>query len=86
MNAYTTKEELALLPANRVSYPEHYSEAREQSAVRRGSLLGWIAAFFERQRVLSELNSLSDRELLDIGLTRSELPQVFEASFNASRH
>ena len=86
MNAYTTKEELALLPANRVSYPEHYAEAREQSVERRGGILARIAAFFERQRVLSELNSLSDRELLDIGLSRSELPLVFEADFGKARH
>ena len=86
MNAYTTKEELALLPANRVSYPEHYAEAREQTREGRGSILGRIAAFFARQRVLAELNSLSDRELLDIGLSRSELPLVFEPGFGKARH
>ncbi len=85
MNAYTSKEELALLPANRISYPEHYADARDQ---RRGGLwrlLGHVTAYFERQRVLSELSSLSDRELVDIGLSRSELPLVFDPSMARRR-
>ena len=84
MNAYTTKEELALLPANRVSYPEHYADARSQ---RRGlrSLVQAVGAYFERQRVLGELSSLSDRELVDIGLTRSELPLVFQPAIASRR-
>ena len=81
MNAYTTKEELALLPANRVSYPEHYSEARDVRRGARPGLMSRIAAYFDRQRVLSELNSLTDRELTDIGLSRTELPMVFEPNF-----
>ena len=80
MNAYTSKEELTLLPANRVSYPEHYNEARSQSSVG-GGIVSRIVGYFARQRTLSELNSLSDRELIDIGLTRSELPMIFEPSF-----
>ena len=81
MNAYTTKEELALLPSNRVSYPEHYAEAREERRSAFAGLVQRLTAYFERQRVLSELNGLSDRELIDIGLNRADLPVVFEPAF-----
>ena len=82
MNAYVTKEELALLPAERISYPEHYADARGD---RHGDVIGGvfsrIAAYFQRQRVLSDLKDLTDRELADIGLTRSELHLVFQPAF-----
>ena len=83
MNAYTTREELTLLPADRITYPEHYADAR--STQRRIGLFSRIVAYFERQRVISELNSLSDRELVDIGLTRSEVPMVFQSAYAKHR-
>lgn len=82
MNAFTSKEELALLPASRISYAEHYTNDRAA----RPSIFARIAAFFERQSTLNELGQLSDRELADIGLHRAELSRVFDPSFaNASR-
>jgi uncharacterized protein YjiS (DUF1127 family) len=44
-----------------------------------------IAEAPRRRAVLAELNVLSDRELADIGLTRTDLPFVFSAEFVASR-
>ena len=85
MNAYTTKEELALLPANRVSYPEHLADARQARPGLLRTVASRISQFLERQRVMSELNGLTDRELSDIGLTRTELPLVFEPSFAKRR-
>ena len=81
MNAYVSKEELNLLPTDRINYAAHFAEAqpRRQSAVAR--LKGRVSAFFERQRVLGELASLSDRELADIGLNRSDLSHVFQPTF-----
>lgn len=38
-----------------------------------------------RRAVINELYSLSPHELADIGLTRAELPLVFDADFAASR-
>jgi uncharacterized protein YjiS (DUF1127 family) len=38
-----------------------------------------------RRRVMNELYSLSAHELADIGLTRAEVPLVFDADFAASR-
>ena len=34
---------------------------------------------------MAELRSLTDRELVDIGLTRSDLGRVFDRSFAQSR-
>ena len=84
MNAYVSKEELSLLPSNQISYGEHYANARGQRRGVFGAIGQRVRAYFERQRVLGELNSLSDRELADIGLARSELPRVVSASFTRS--
>ena len=37
-----------------------------------------IAEFPSRRRVMDELSSLSDRELADIGLSRADIPRVFD--------
>jgi len=81
MNAYTSREELALLPANRVSYPEHHSAARSLKP----SLYGRVVEWFHRQAAMNELSQLSDRELADIGLGRSDLQHVFDPAFVARR-
>ncbi len=84
MNAYVSKEELTLLPANRISYPEHYADAHEQ---RHGgvSLVGRVRAWLSRRQAMAELSGLSDRELNDIGLNRAELGAVFKPGFMRSR-
>ena len=81
MNAYTSQEELALLPANRISYARSYSPA----ASSRFNPLAQIKAFFTRQAAMREMSDLTDRELVDIGLTRGELAHVFDAGFAARR-
>lgn len=85
MNAYTSKEELALLPANRISFPEHYADAHNQRPGVFAALSRRLRAFAERQRVLGELSTLTDRELTDIGLTRADLSRVFDPTFGPSR-
>jgi uncharacterized protein YjiS (DUF1127 family) len=81
MNAYSSQEELALLPSNRISYAEHYATADS----RRVGLRARIAAFFKRQATLNELRQMTDRELSDIGLHRGDLHHVFDPAFAASR-
>lgn len=39
----------------------------------------WVS----RQATLAEMGSMSDRELADIGLSRGDLPRVFDAEFVA---
>jgi uncharacterized protein YjiS (DUF1127 family) len=46
------------------------------------SLIRMIRAFLEYQRNVSELAQLSDRELADIGLDRSDIPRVAAGTFN----
>jgi uncharacterized protein YjiS (DUF1127 family) len=46
------------------------------------SLIRMIRAFREYQRNVSELAQLSDRELADIGLDRSDIPRVAAGTYN----
>ena len=77
MNAYVSREERQVLPTNLISYPEHYSEASYRRRFRLSALLGRVREHFKQRAVLAELNRLSDRELADIGLSRSTIPSVF---------
>jgi uncharacterized protein YjiS (DUF1127 family) len=48
-------------------------------------LKGRIAAFRvwrENQRALAELNNMTERELLDVGLTRADCVRLFDNRFN----
>ena len=44
-----------------------------------------FSAMMERRAVIGELSSLSDHELADIGLTRADIPRVFDRAFVAAR-
>jgi uncharacterized protein YjiS (DUF1127 family) len=46
------------------------------------SFIRMIQAFRDYQRNVSELSQLSDRELADIGLDRSDIPRVAAGSYN----
>jgi uncharacterized protein YjiS (DUF1127 family) len=52
-----------------------------------GHWLAWamaaVAAWWRRQAVLQEMSMLTDRELADIGLSRADLPRVFDPAFAA---
>ncbi len=56
-------------------------------AVGRGfaAIAAGIRAYARRQQVMSELSRLTDRELADIGLTRTDIGQVFTSEFAAQR-
>jgi uncharacterized protein YjiS (DUF1127 family) len=47
------------------------------------SFIRMIQAFRDYQRNYSELAQLSDRELADIGLDRSDIPRVAAGTYNA---
>jgi uncharacterized protein YjiS (DUF1127 family) len=49
------------------------------------AVTGWVSGLVRRRAVINELAALSDHELADIGLTRSDIPRVFDRSFVASR-
>jgi uncharacterized protein YjiS (DUF1127 family) len=46
------------------------------------SLIHLIQAFRDYRRNLDELSQLSDRELADIGLDRSDIPRVAAGHYN----
>lgn len=90
MNARVAKEEIALLmPTTLASYAD---EPRYADDAQRGgvfallaSAVQWIRDLPRRQAVLTELAQLSDHELSDIGLARSELSRVFDRDFASQR-
>lgn len=49
------------------------------------SVRAWLADAVKRQTVLGELQALSEHELADIGLARSDIPRVFDRAFVATR-
>ncbi len=86
MNAYTLHRELDLLPANRMSNPAARPLTPHSSTEGLvGRLLARFAEFTHRRSVIGELNELSDRELADIGLTRTDVHHVFDAGFARGR-
>jgi uncharacterized protein YjiS (DUF1127 family) len=46
------------------------------------SLIRMIHSFRDYQRNVNELSQLSDRELADIGLDRTDIPRVAAGTFN----
>lgn len=96
MSAHTANSNLSFqLPS--MSYidakweePELRSAAAAPRVVRRTGLAAWLsrqlAAFVAWQRdnkAASELARLSDRELIDMGLSRSDIRRVFDPRFSA---
>ena len=84
------KDEMALLMPNSLGH--YFQDDPVQPDVESPTLFArvanvfhWLADLPKRQAVLAELNSLSDHELADIGLSRGELPMVFDADFAARR-
>jgi uncharacterized protein YjiS (DUF1127 family) len=91
MNARVAKEEMAILLPDSMSHYVRGDMTPQVDAGRRGlvarirAALRWIIEMPKRRSVLDELSMLSDYELADIGLSRSELPRVFDPAFAAER-
>jgi len=87
MNARVAKEEIALLiPTTLASYAGRDFAAAEPPAP--NALLraiSWLLDLPRRRAVIAELSALSDHELADIGLSRHDLPRVFDPAFAAQR-
>jgi uncharacterized protein YjiS (DUF1127 family) len=70
-------------------FPETLSvpAARHPASPRRQPLFARLGAWVEgrrnRARDIAELEAMSDRELADIGLSRSVIGRVFDADFRA---
>jgi uncharacterized protein YjiS (DUF1127 family) len=87
MNARVAKEEIALLmPTTLASYADTaYAAPVPQAPSAFARAVRWLVDLPRRRAVLAELAALSDHELTDIGLNRSELARVFDPSFAAQR-
>jgi uncharacterized protein YjiS (DUF1127 family) len=73
--------------------PELRAPAAAPAAPRRAGLRAWLsrrvaglAAWRRDSQALAELSSMSDHELMDIGLNRGDLPRVFQRQFNDDLH
>jgi uncharacterized protein YjiS (DUF1127 family) len=50
-----------------------------------GRVGAWFSEAVRRRAVTNELAMLSDHELSDIGLSRADIPRVFDRAFVATR-
>ena len=92
MNAPLAKEQIALLMSDSLTYRTPSVEAGQTTFrpatglfARIRAALAHLASLPQRRAVLDELSTLTDRELADIGLNRSELGRVFDPRFAQAR-
>ena len=52
-------------------------------ALRKRSIFARLRAWQQRRQVAAELTLMTDRELADVGLSRSDLSRVFDPAFAA---
>jgi uncharacterized protein YjiS (DUF1127 family) len=93
MHAPVTKDQFtfSLGNASYVDYSYDEPPARVIETPKRG-IRPWLTGFaakvvdWQRRRaVMREMAMMTERELADIGLTRSDLPRVFDPVFAADR-
>jgi len=89
MSAHFAKDQVSFVPTSSFSAgaPGAYAPTSENAVL--GALrgiAGWFTNGVKRRAVVNELSMLSDHELADIGLTRSDIPNVFDNAFAASRN
>ena len=84
MTAHVAKDGMSFLLPSR----SRTVTARRPGAISRrlAAAAKWLVEMPRRRAVLESLSGLSDHELADIGLTRSDLPRVFDPSFTACRN
>ncbi len=93
MSAPITKSDLAFsLPAS-LSYHSTWDDADYEPAQRQrprglfarltAPIVARVQAWAVHERAVGELSVMSDRDLADIGLTRSDIPRVTDPDFIA---
>ncbi len=88
MNAQTPKDNLVML-SNGVTNFNGFDRQEMRGETAPAGLVArigaWLGAIRRKQAVIEELSMLTDRELADIGLARSDVPHVFDRSFGELR-
>ena len=83
MNAHVANPGLTFLPP--VGAGIEAPRGPAGFAGRVAATVRWLAELPKRRAVIAELSRLSDHDLADIGLNRTDLPRVFDPAFAASR-
>ena len=94
MNPPTAKDQFSFSLGELTYIDSSYDDAPAVSFVRaqkqraKGWLSRLLAKFAEwqhRRAIMQEMAMMTDRELSDIGLSRSDLPRIFDPAFAANR-
>jgi uncharacterized protein YjiS (DUF1127 family) len=85
MSAQFAKNDMSFAMPTSLSQGSATHRSSPGLAARVAAAVQWFAEFPRRQAVISQLSAMSDRELADIGLTRSDVPLVFTRGFLAER-
>ncbi|HEY7578257.1 MAG TPA: DUF1127 domain-containing protein [Acetobacteraceae bacterium] len=82
MTAQLTKDQLAFSLGNLSYIDSSYDEQLPvPAAPQKRSILARLHAWHQRRQVAAELGLMTDRELADIGLSRTDLSRVFDPAF-----
>jgi uncharacterized protein YjiS (DUF1127 family) len=88
MTAQFAKDQVSFITATTLSTaaPSVYAPSNPvPTAPRLRAIAKWFTDALRRRSVIEELGMLSDHELSDIGLTRADIPRVFDSAFVANR-
>jgi uncharacterized protein YjiS (DUF1127 family) len=84
MTAPITKDQLAFSLGNLSYIDASYDEQQAAPpAPSKHSVFAWLRQWRQRRQMMAQLALMSDRELSDIGLSRSDLPRLFDSAFAA---
>lgn len=93
MTAFNLRHASDSFGAELLSRPARATKTRPEMSSFSRVLAGGVAAFaapirehLRRRRVMAELSRLTDRELADIGLSRSEIGLIYSEEFAARRN
>lgn len=93
MTTFNLRHASAFFGTEQLARPPRVTKTRPEMSSLSRVLTGGLAAFaapvrehLRRRRVMAELSRLTDRELADIGLSRSEIGQIYSEQFSARRN
>jgi uncharacterized protein YjiS (DUF1127 family) len=87
MNALFAKNQMSHLAPAGFDHRDATDAGEPRPGIGRkiANALAWVVAMPQRRAVIDELSRLTDRELADIGVARSELKHVFDPAYARER-